>query len=40
MQELKVIAREALETFEAISNAARSSLGRRGITLKRAGKRQ
>ncbi len=33
MQELKVIAREALETFEAISNAARSSLGRRGITL-------
>ena len=33
MEELKAIAREALETFEAISNAARSSLGGRGITL-------
>lgn len=33
MEELKAIAREALETFEAISNAARRSLGEQGITL-------
>ena len=33
MEALKAIAREALETFEAISNAARRSLGERGITL-------
>lgn len=32
MEELRVIAREALETFEAISNAAQKSLGGRGIT--------
>jgi hypothetical protein len=30
MEELKAIAREALETFEAISNAARRSLGEQG----------
>jgi flagellar biosynthesis GTPase FlhF len=33
MEGLKAIAKEALETFEAISNAARRSLGGRGITL-------
>lgn len=33
MDGLKVIAREALETFKAISNAARQGLGYRGITL-------
>lgn len=33
MEELKTAAREALETFEAISDAARKSLGERGITL-------
>ena len=33
MKELKAVAREALETFEAISDAARKSLGERGITL-------
>ncbi len=30
---MKAIAREALETFEPISNAAQRSLGERGITL-------
>lgn len=33
MEELKAIAREALETFEAIANAALKSLSGRGITL-------
>jgi len=33
MEELKAIASEALETFEAISDAARKSLRERGITL-------
>lgn len=32
MEELRAIAREALETFKAISAAARKSLGERGIT--------
>ncbi len=33
MEGLKAIAREALETFEAISNAARERLRLQGITL-------
>jgi hypothetical protein len=33
MERLKAIAREALDTFEAIAIAARGSLGGRGITL-------
>ena len=33
MEELKGIAREALGTFEAISDAARKSLGKRGVSL-------